>query len=138
MPKDTAARQLISPTTGFQRTLPPAPFQPNFQDILQFGLELAPGSGEVLSAQRSSQAGTRMVEALKANKYKQALASGTTSIAEGLGAVPLLGLAMRGVKRIPPLFHGTTSARSESGRVWMRPLESSSVVGISLWISSLL
>jgi len=67
-------------------------------EVLDFALGLAPGSGEVMAAQDSIEAGGQMGEAIRRGEIGAATSRGAEAITASLGAVPLLGLGVRGVR----------------------------------------
>lgn len=62
-------------------------------------LSLAPGSGEVMDAQGSLEAGQEGWDNLKAGNVGAAASNYAASVASGLGAVPVVGLGVRGVRK---------------------------------------
>lgn len=62
-------------------------------------LSLSPGSGEVMDAQGSIESGREGWNSLQSGDWGDAAGHYAESVASGLGAVPLLGAGVRGVRR---------------------------------------
>jgi len=81
--------------------------------------DLTPGLGEARSAQRSGEAFDKAKQAFAAGDYLSALGFGSSSAAEALGALPIIGMAARmpaGLARMSPkvvdLFEGITAQKA--------------------------
>lgn len=69
----------------------------NPEKLAEALLSLAPGSGEVMDAQGSIEAGREGWNSLQAGDWGGAAGHYAESLSSGLGAVPLLGMASRGI-----------------------------------------
>ena len=70
--------------------------QNNYSQLLyEVTADLTPGLGEARSAQRSGEAFDKAKQAFAAGDYLSALGFGSLSAAEGLGALPIIGMAAR-------------------------------------------